>query len=466
MATTEVFYNGDGQDLTFTIPFEYLEESDVKVSVGGVLKTQDTDYTFSTLTEITFTVAPPVGTDNVRIFRDTDIESLRNEFFAGSAIRAQDLNDDFLQTLYTVQEIEDQFVTKTNGEFDTDIDLNSNRITNVADPVDQQDAVTKQYLEDNYFDDGTETITSAETWVSNDGSIATTAAIEARFFNDTTETIQSGEAWPNNDTTIATTAAIDDAIDAAITGDIAGSDGVSITDDGDGTITVGLSAGAVDLDRIKDADIDTSSDGWSNNDTTIATTAKIDDMIDAAITGDIDVDSTGLTLTDDGDGTITLGIGAGSVDLNRIKADDIITYAEQNSGPTPDDDSIFTSSAAARRFDTIVQTTEPSGSDWQVGKTWLQNDDDLTLKVWNGAAWTSVASGGAFREQTKVIYVDKSGGDDAQTGHRISAPKLTIKEAINDINADIDTSIKTAGSGYVEGTYNGVALTGGTTGSV
>ena len=129
MATTEVFYDGDNSDVTFTIPFEYLEESDVKVSVGGTLQTQDTDYTFSTLTEITFTTAPASGTDNVRIFRDTDIESLRNEFFAGSAIRAQDLNDNYLQTLYSAQELEDQFVTKTDGEFDTNVDMNSNRIT-------------------------------------------------------------------------------------------------------------------------------------------------------------------------------------------------------------------------------------------------------------------------------------------------------------------------------------------------
>ena len=137
MATTEVFYNGDNSDVTFTIPFEYLEESDVKVSVGGTLKTQDTDYTFSTLTEITFTTAPPTGTNNVRIFRDTDIDSgVRNEFFAGSAIRAQDLNDDFLQVLYSAQEIEDQFVTKSDGEFDTNVDMNSNRITELADPVD------------------------------------------------------------------------------------------------------------------------------------------------------------------------------------------------------------------------------------------------------------------------------------------------------------------------------------------
>ena len=95
----------------------------------------------------------------------------------------------------------------------------------------------------------------------------------------------------------------------------------------------------------------------------------------------------------------------------------------------------------------------------------MQNDDDQTLKVWNGAAWLDVASGGAFRTQDKVIYVDASGGDDNKTGHRISGPKLTIKGAIADINADISTSIKTAGSGYADATYSNVPLTGGTTGS-
>ena len=438
MATTEVFYNGDGTDVTFTIPFEYLEESDVKVSVGGVLKTQNTDYTFSTLTEITFTTAPASGTNNVRIFRDTDINSLRNEFFAGSAIRAQDLNDDFLQTLYTVQEIEDQFVTQTNGSFNTNVDMNSNRITELGDPVNAQDAVTKQYLEDNYFDDGTETIVSSETWPDNDVTIATTASIDNR---------------------------IDSKIDTAIEGDVL-VDNTGLTKSATGgQVTLGIAAGSVDLDRIKAADIIVSGESNPNNDTTIATTAKIDDMIDAAITGDIAADSTGLSVTNDGDGTITLGITQGGVDLDRINPADVITLAEQDAGPTTDDDSIFTSSAASKRFDTLVQTGTPSASAYPVGKTWLQNDDNQTLKIWSGSAWLDVASGGSFRTQDKVIYVDNTGGDDAKTGHRISGPKLTIKAAINDINADVDTSIKTAGSGYTDGTYTNVPLTGGTTGS-
>ena len=127
MSTTEALRNGDGSTATFTFPFEYLEESDVKVEVGGVLKTQNTHYTFSSLTEITFTAGniPPSGTGNIRIFRLTDTAELRNEFFAGSAIRAQDLNDDFLQNLYRVQEISERALDGTGGTATGDIVFNN-----------------------------------------------------------------------------------------------------------------------------------------------------------------------------------------------------------------------------------------------------------------------------------------------------------------------------------------------------
>ncbi len=98
-------------------------------------------------------------------------------------------------------------------------------------------------------------------------------------------------------------------------------------------------------------------------------------------------------------------------------------------------------------------------------KNWLQNDDDQTVKIWNGSTWLDVASGGSFRTQDKVIYVDATGGDDSKTGHRISGPKLTIKGAINDINADISTSIKTAFVAHIHDEFQDVPLTGGTTGS-
>jgi len=100
------------------------------------------------------------------------------------------------------------------------------------------------------------------------------------------------------------------------------------------------------------------------------------------------------------------------------------------------DDAVPTTLAASNQFDTLVQLATPSGSDYPVGKTWLQNDVDKTVSIWNGSAWVAVASGGSFTELTKVIYVDSVNGDDTLAGHRISNPKRTIKAAVDDINAD------------------------------
>lgn len=195
-------------------------------------------------------------------------------------------------------------------------------------------------------------------------------------WNNTTQTIESVETWVSSDAYIATTQAtdqrVDFKIDTALTGDVFGSDGVSITDNspGSGQITVGLTAGSVDLDRIKDADI--------------------------------------------------------------------ITTAEQDAGSpswVSDDTKIPTIGASAKRFDTIVQTGTPVVSNYQVGKTWLQNDANNTLSIWNGTTWLGVASGGTFTTQPTVIYVDSLNGNDANDGHRIINPKQTIKNAVASANA-------------------------------
>ena len=467
MACTDVqtIQAGNGTKTQFSFDFPYIFKSEIHVYFwNAATKEYDekltTDATYPwritdanpTIVEFTGTAPPSPATpvdpnestvDNVKIRRITKVDDIRALFNPGSAIRSDDLNKNFEQLRYAVQESNCQ---------------------GIPDDVDQ-------YLKDYYWDNFDETVYSTETWVSSDAKIATTAAMDARFQDEATETYTKAElaadnnVIPDDDVALPTTGAVKDYVDHVIETDIlVNSTGLEKTSTG-GQVTIGIAEGSVDLDRIKPSDIITSSEANPNDDVTIATTAKIDDMIDAAITGDI-AGTDGVSITNDGDGTITIGLTDSSVDLDKIKDDDKISYAEQNAGsPAPADTNIFTASAAAQRFDTLVQTTTPAGSDWEVGKTWLQNDDDQTLKVWNGSAWLSVASGGAFRTQDKVIYVDASGGDDNKTGHRISGPKLTIKGAIADINADISTSIKTAGSGYADATYSNVPLTGGTTGS-
>ncbi len=452
---------GNGTKTQFSFDFPYIFKSEIHVYFwNATTKEWDekltTDATHPwritdanpTIVEFTSTAPPSPATpvdpgeptvDNVRIRRITNIDDIRALFNPGSAIRSDDLNNNFEQLRYAIQEANCQGV-----------------------PEDIQ-----SYLEEYYWDRFDNTLYSADTWRSDDATIATTAALDQRFQDEVAETITSTESWPSNDDTVGTTLAVENRvtakIDDAITNDIgADSSGITVTDDGDGTITLSIEDGDLALTKIDPNAVITSAETWANNDDTIATTAKIDDVIDDAITGDILIDSTGLTKSTSG-GQTTLGIGAGSVDIDRIKAENIITEAEQDSGTTETDDNLFTAVAAAKRFDTLVQTNNPgTTTNWEVGKTWLQNDDDLTLSIFNGTGWTAVTSGGTFTEQPSVVYVDQASGDDNNTGHRISTPKATIRAAINQINADIDVEITNGGSGYVESTYNGVSLTGGT----
>ena len=107
MAVTQNTYTGNGSNTNFSITFEYLKQSDVKASIDG---TATTAFTLSNATTLSFTTAPANGAA-VRIFRDTDVNSLKATFFPGSAIKAEDLNDNFTQNNFATQETVNDVVT-------------------------------------------------------------------------------------------------------------------------------------------------------------------------------------------------------------------------------------------------------------------------------------------------------------------------------------------------------------------
>ena len=142
MATTENSYTAAANQTLFSFTFPYIDTTDIKVSVDSVVKTLTTDYTLASATQIQFNTAPGAS-KTVRIYRDTDADTKKASFFSGSAIRSQDLNENFDQTLYKTQEL----------------------IRDVG----------------NIWDDTTETINSSETWLDSDVHIATCAAIEDKI---------------------------------------------------------------------------------------------------------------------------------------------------------------------------------------------------------------------------------------------------------------------------------------------
>ena len=107
MATTEDFYTGGSGDTTFGFTFPILQNSDLKVELDGVIKTENTsgtnnDYSISN-TNVVFNSAPASGVD-IHFYRVTDVDTVAPVFVSGSAIRAQDLNSIADKTFYSNQE--------------------------------------------------------------------------------------------------------------------------------------------------------------------------------------------------------------------------------------------------------------------------------------------------------------------------------------------------------------------------
>ena len=158
MALTQNTYTADGTTTKYSIQFEYLRESDVNVSLNGV---QTTAFTLANATTVNLNSPPDDGV-TVRVFRSTDNEELASRFFAGSAIRASDLNKNFEQTLFSVQEVLNRFIDRTQAVFENIINMGNFKITNMARGVDGKDAVNKDQL-DEVAQDVSTAVTRTET---------------------------------------------------------------------------------------------------------------------------------------------------------------------------------------------------------------------------------------------------------------------------------------------------------------
>ena len=252
-AVTENNYTGNNSTTTYSFTFPYLKTSDIKASLDGVATTA---FTLPTATTLQFNTAPTTGA-LIKIFRETTVDELTATFYAGSAIKSEDLNENFTQNLYVTQEVNQRYLPTTGGTFTGNINLGNNRITDVGNPVNANDAVNKATLDSTIETDvlagtdlsktasgGQVTINhdvaganstinnsngnviqdltiSAQGHVTSAGSVdldgryyteteLDAGALDSLYFRqDSSETITSGVSWSAGDTHVATTAAID-----------------------------------------------------------------------------------------------------------------------------------------------------------------------------------------------------------------------------------------------------------------
>jgi hypothetical protein len=173
MANSFVRYTGDGNTASYSIPFSYRSTADLTVTLAGVATTA---FTLNAAgTTLTFNATPSNGTA-IEIRRKTSQGSKLVDYASGSVLTENDLDTDSEQAFFMSQEAIDDandVIRVSNVNFQWDID--NKRLINVADPVDAQDAVTKNWLTTTYLSSGT--ISNINTLAPISANITTVAGI-------------------------------------------------------------------------------------------------------------------------------------------------------------------------------------------------------------------------------------------------------------------------------------------------
>ena len=180
---SRVTYKADGSQRIFLFPFDYIRKAFIKAMLDGASLEYPKDYLVNGK-QLEF-AEPPKSNTIIEIYRKTPSTRLVS-FEDSSVLRSKDLNIFEVQLLHRTEETEDavQESGMAIDPFDETWDGRYKRIKNVAAPVNAQDAVNLQYVED------------AKTGISSDRIKAEQAALTAttQATQATIATTKAGEA--------------------------------------------------------------------------------------------------------------------------------------------------------------------------------------------------------------------------------------------------------------------------------
>ena len=216
--SASVTYTATGTQTTFTIPFDYLRKTFIHVVVDD----EEITDGFSVEDRTVVFITAPTKDANVTIYRSTPTERLV-AWGDATILKARDMTISEVQQLHLIEESQDW--SKSNS-----ITLNDEEtawqgrgypLSNISDPVDTQDVVTKNYLENTkdsftvtmnsiktatqqYADEAKASKTSAEASVTSAGNYAGSASTSA---TNADKSATSAETSATNASTYATNAA-------------------------------------------------------------------------------------------------------------------------------------------------------------------------------------------------------------------------------------------------------------------
>jgi hypothetical protein len=141
MAYSYILTTVSGGVNTFNLTFDYISKEHIKVFVNNI-ETQE----YSWFSDSQITVNNVVNGDVVKIQRNTPKDTRLVDFTSGGILTEADLDKSALQTFFITQEAFDTtsnvFSKNESGNFDAE----NVRIVNVSDPVNPQDAATREWV--------------------------------------------------------------------------------------------------------------------------------------------------------------------------------------------------------------------------------------------------------------------------------------------------------------------------------
>lgn len=150
---TVMTYPLNGSTRDFNIPFEYLARKFIQVTLIGrdrkPLSNID-DYRFTSKNQITTNKAWGAGDgyELIELRRFTSATERLVDFSDGSILRAYDLNVSQIQTLHVAEEARDLTADTIGVNNEGHLDARGRRIVNLADPVNELDAVNLKTIKE------------------------------------------------------------------------------------------------------------------------------------------------------------------------------------------------------------------------------------------------------------------------------------------------------------------------------
>ena len=414
MPLSSVLYTANGSTTQFDITFSYIDTTHIKVFIDNV---EDTSFTFVNTSRIQTSTTPSNGAI-VKIERQTPTNARLVDFQDGSVLTETDLDKSANQNFFIVQENVDDIADRLGKDNSGIFDAGNTRIKNVANPTADQDAVTKNYLENTFLTDANKTaLTTVNSNISNINSVNSNATNINNVAGQISPTnnISTVAGISSDITTLAGTSGLTTlANNSASINTLAGINADITTVSGKSTEIgrLGTADAVADMNTLGTADVVSDMNTLATADVvsdmnTLATADVVADMNTLA-TADVVSDMNTLATSDVVSDMNTLATSSNVTNMATLGASGVVGNINTVAGAVPNINTTATNISDVNNFANRyrIGSSDPTSS-LDEGDLFF-NTTSNELKFYNGSSWNVIQADTDVK--TKVSSNDTTAG--------------------------------------------------------